>query len=153
MKIHIIDGYNAIHSLQSLSRFLLKEEGLKLAREDLVRKCAEKFKSSFIVVFDGKLGRKGTDTPNTIFTSEGVSADEVILDLVSQYRSKNFIVYVYTRDRSLQEKAKQRGAISMDPNEICREIRKSSKNFENFETKSKKLRYYNWEKEFGITQD
>jgi len=153
MKIHIIDGYNAIHSSEALSKILSKEEGIKLAREEIVRRCAEKFKNSFIIVFDGKRGGKTSDYPNTIFTSEGVTADEVILDLVSRYYSKKYVVYVYSRDKSLREKARLRGAIPCDPEEIFNETRKLKADRESSDIKSKNLKKYNWEKEFGISEE
>uniref|UniRef100_A0A7C2P092 NYN domain-containing protein n=1 Tax=candidate division WOR-3 bacterium TaxID=2052148 RepID=A0A7C2P092_UNCW3 len=153
MKIHIIDGYNAIYSIKFFTQSLQIENGLELAREEIIRKCAEKFKGSFIIVFDGRIGGKHSNTPNVIFTSDGVTADELILDLVSKYRSKKYVVYVYSRDRSLREKAKLRGAIPLDPQEVLKGTKKTLAKEDFFDMKSKKLKNYNWEKEFGISEE
>ncbi len=155
MKIHIVDGYNVIFSIKELNVVLSKENGHEIARNELIRKCAENFKGEFIIVFDGRMGGTWEKKNNIIFTSQDNDADSVILDLVVKHVSQRFTVYVYTRDRSLQEKCKMRGATVEDPNKIFnrspspRNIR-ASREVRIDQNEKRPLKKYNWAKEFGL---
>lgn len=155
MKIHIIDGYNVIHSLSLFKKFLNEpENGLERAREQLIRVCSEKLDNSFIVVFDGKMGKSENYSKSVIFTSEITDADTVILRLVEKYVKKGSIVKIYTRDRNLIDRCKLGGAINADPEELLvanhrKHIAEGKER--NLDKELRLLKKYNWSKEFGIT--
>jgi predicted RNA-binding protein with PIN domain len=90
LKLILLDGYNVVHAVPSLAR--LAERGLDLAREGLVRRCAERAAArrdgtQFCVVFDGDsevqgVRRGAAPAVDVVFSRTGETADERILALV-----------------------------------------------------------------------
>ncbi len=156
MKMHIIDGYNVIYSISLFKQYLENSEsGLEKCREELIRLCKEKFGRYFLLVFDGKVGGRAPESSSTIFTTEGVKADEVIVELVTRYAREDNEVYVYSRDRSLMDRCKIRGAIPADPEAVfkARKERIVGSKAERGSKSTNSLKKYDWQKEFGLKKE
>jgi predicted RNA-binding protein with PIN domain len=108
----LVDGYN-------VSLFAWPELALPAQRHRMTTALAElaaRSGASVQVVFDGDEQHaypsvRGTPrTPvRTVFSTPGVDADEVIIDLVDDHPSERAVV-VATNDRRVQEEVRRRGA-------------------------------------------
>ncbi|OGN64180.1 MAG: hypothetical protein A3E80_04365 [Chlamydiae bacterium RIFCSPHIGHO2_12_FULL_49_9] len=109
---YYIDGYNLIFSLIDSKR------SLQTVRETLVHFLQKKFtkcKLSGTLVFDGSFkageesGHSYPSPPVVVFTPEGTSADEYIVDRIEQAKNRKLIT-VITNDRGLILHVKSAGA-------------------------------------------
>ncbi len=104
----LVDGYNVCLRLRGEGR------GLAERREELVGALARAQGGSgprVVVVFDGREGERNAGPARagvlSLFTREGESADDYILELV---RSEAGPFVVFSSDHALQRKAKEEGA-------------------------------------------
>jgi predicted RNA-binding protein with PIN domain len=120
----ILDGYNVIHKIPYLARFLPK--GLRDAREALVRFMAEWKRSrggEVVIVFDRKssvpvgapshVGEKAMGI-SCVFTAPGIEADDKIISLLKSERDPAQVTVV-SADNKVINNAKALGVNVISP--------------------------------------
>ncbi|MGE9291913.1 MAG: NYN domain-containing protein [Puniceicoccales bacterium] len=116
----LIDGYNMIHGIASLSRIL--EESQEAACDGLVRMARaihDEDGLQVTVVFDGREKRVQVAHPcqratfSVIYAPRQLSADGVIEQLLAKTKSPERVT-VASRDNMIREAAAARGAFSVD---------------------------------------
>lgn len=113
--LHIIDGYNLLFFLE------IKSKTLKDARDYVINYIKEVFrdKKGVCVVFDGKqekglgFSRIYSDKLEIIYTIDGMSADEYIIEWFQQKKASSKI-FVYTHDLGLKRQLSEFSAHVVD---------------------------------------
>lgn len=128
MALHfVLDGYNIIHQVSSLTEGKLKETREKLIRLIETKQPQGSLKNRITVVFDGQPDVGGYPYAPTsvkvIFTS-GESADEKIKRIVDEDEQKKSIVVV-TDDRAIQYHVRALGAKVLGVGEFVSKIKPS----------------------------
>lgn len=103
--LHIIDGYNLLFFLE------VKTKTLREARDYVIQYVAHVFanKKGVCIVFDGKqekgLGysRIIQGSVEIIYTADGMSADDFIIEWFHDRRSTS-LIHVYTHDKGLKSR-------------------------------------------------
>ena len=125
----IIDGYNLIHSWDSLKP--IARQSLEKAREtllDMISNYAAYTKNDVIVVFDAYLVKDGTGSDLTrdgyrvVYTKEDETADAYIEKMMSKL-GPDYSVRVVTGDRLVQNSAVVSGILRMTSKEFKDEMR------------------------------
>ena len=125
----IIDGYNLIHSWDSLKP--IARQSLEKAREtllDMISNYAAYTKNDVIVVFDAYLVKDGTGSDLTrdgyrvVYTKEDETADAYIEKMMSKL-GPDYSVRVVTGDRLVQNSAVVSGILRMTSREFEDEMR------------------------------
>jgi predicted RNA-binding protein with PIN domain len=117
MKIYVLDGYNVIHGIPELERYL--NQSLEQARNALVRYC-EAFAQErgdvqkVCIVFDGRdeygdLPLYRSAKVEVVFSTEAEKADNKILELLENSKNRNFMIvsndtYVFNNSRAYAAK-------------------------------------------------
>ncbi len=108
---YLIDGYNLLFQMS-----WLRESALQTARQKLLLELegyASKLSIHISIVFDApfqsdSLSRSHFKSLEIIFTSQGQTADQFLIDWLSHLQAKNYTVI--TSDRSLAKNARMSGA-------------------------------------------
>jgi len=133
----ILDGYNIILSDERLTKAAGND--LETARDELIREItfSSKFKGDNVsLVFDGKTGSpdlKINSRLRVIFSKSPESADDLIKDMIGNYRTRRSIIVV-SNDRSIADYARECGARTMKSTDFLSLIR--AKEEEKMEEKS-----------------
>ncbi|MFC1498178.1 NYN domain-containing protein [Verrucomicrobiota bacterium] len=130
-KIVLIDGYNAIHKIPELEEIV--DKNLKQAREGLKRYCSRwlssrKDVSEFIIVFDGRsqfsgMGSMSEKNIRVIFTEDGETADERIINIIQAYGGSRRYIAV-SNDNFVKRGASLEGAQIMSVREFLNSFKK-----------------------------
>jgi len=122
--IVIIDGYNFIHAVPELERYLLSD--LKSARQALIRECQRWFGARgdiqrFYIVFDGSsdvnFGADHYSGVEVIFSETGEEADDRIVDLLSTLPAGS--ATVVSNDNYVANNSRAYGAHIMSVGAFC----------------------------------
>ena len=105
----VIDGYNMIHGVPQLRRFL--EVSLERSRDELIRLLKSYLSNKRVevsVVFDGDLTPAGVEpfeqnrSLRVVFSQYPIKADQIILDLISKEKHKKGMIIVSDDSEILQ---------------------------------------------------
>ena len=127
-KMYIVDGYNVIHSWQSLKEAAKMD--LEKAREilmDTLSNYVAFTKTELVLVFDAYLVKYGEGSETlkegykVIFTKENQTADAYIEKMMSAI-GPNYNITVITGDRLVQYSAVHSGILRMTAKEFEEEI-------------------------------
>lgn len=117
----IIDGYNMIHRVPDLCKFL--DESLEKARNELILQLKSylmRSKVEITLVFDGNQPVFGSDASNShkylriIFSKYPFKADPLIKDLIKREQKKKSLILV-SDDADIIQHAKSHGSKVLSP--------------------------------------
>ncbi|OEF97955.1 NYN domain-containing protein [Desulfuribacillus alkaliarsenatis] len=128
MEYLIVDGYNVIGASKELAK--IKEQSLEEARyllQEALSEYSAFAERQVIIVYDahlskGNLKKSSLNNLRIDFTKEGVTADEYIEKLVTDYIRSGHKVYVATSDFLEQRVVFGKGALRISSRELWHEI-------------------------------